>query len=104
MNTIDRIVEKLAKYPDVRFLRKDSLLTIYAQTSNGFNVSIEQLPTEFVVAFEGWHEHFKDEADALNCFVFGLSEECRLRIVSRGGIDCCWIVEALKEGNWIPKE
>jgi hypothetical protein len=101
MTVIDRIVGKLAKYPEVRFHREASLLSIPPQTPDGFEVAIRVLPTESVVSFGGWHDHFAREEDALEWFSFGLSEECRLKIVSRAGMDCQWIVEGLEGNEWV---
>jgi hypothetical protein len=101
MTVIDRITEKLAKYPEVKFRREESFLSIPPQTSDGFEVAIRRLPTESIVSFGGWHEHFEKEEDALEWFGFGLSEECRLKIISRAGMHCRWIVEGLEGDEWI---
>ena len=52
--------------------------------------------------FEGWHEEFTSEEDALNYFGFGLSPKCRLRIFYRGGTQTRWVVEGFEDGEWIP--
>jgi hypothetical protein len=59
------------------------------------------LARQFTVSFEGWHEEFATESEALGCFAFGLSSDCRLVIVFRGNVETQWIVERLDEGKWI---
>ena len=58
--------------------------------------------TGFTVNFEGWHEEFTSEDEALNCFAFGLSPNCRLAVVLRGNTEKKWVVESLKDGKWTP--
>jgi len=53
------------------------------------------------VGFEGWHEEFTDEAAALNCFAFGLSTACRLRVFRCRGTDYKWQVLHQVDGRWI---
>lgn len=36
------------------------------------------------MSFEGWHEAFEQEEEALECVAFGLSAACRLRVDYRG--------------------
>lgn len=38
--------------------------------------------------------------DALSCFAFGLSDECRLRVLSRGSCDYRWILQQQVHGLW----
>src|SRR5262249_14251262 len=59
------------------------------------------------VYFNGWHENFSDPSEALDCFVFGLSDECRLKEHRRGNVAYRWTVESKKkwrmdrrERNW----
>jgi hypothetical protein len=47
---------------------------------------------EFTVSFAGWHEPFDSPEVARRRFTFGLSERCKLRILSRGTFDYRWTV------------
>ncbi|MFP5492872.1 MAG: hypothetical protein ACLGG0_15320, partial [Bacteriovoracia bacterium] len=49
---------------------------------------------------DGWHESFEEADEALSCFLFGLSEDCRLKITSRGNSRHKWEVQFLKSENW----
>jgi hypothetical protein len=65
-------------------------------------VGFRIIPTGFTVNFEGWHEAFTSEDEALNCFAFGLSPNCRLAVVLRGNTETKWVVESFKDGKWTP--
>jgi hypothetical protein len=45
------------------------------------------------VHFNGWHENFKDQQEALSCFTLGLSVQCRLKEYRRWKIAYKWTVE-----------
>ncbi len=49
------------------------------------------------------HQHFdKSEVDdALDCFAFGLSDKCRVKVFSRGGRDYKWVMESLEQEEWV---
>jgi hypothetical protein len=89
---ISRIKEKLQKYPHVTYRTTESFLEIPAQSPTGFRVWIQKRSGGCTVGFEGWHEEFTDEEEALNCFAFGLSEDCRLRVFRCRGTDYKWQV------------
>lgn len=69
--------------------------------SGGFPVALAVSGNEYVVSFAGWHEHFTSPEEALNCFAFGLSEECRLKAHKRGDFAHRWTVESQKNGAWV---
>jgi len=66
-----------------------SSITVKADSSKGFDVSFYDDKFEYTVFFEGWHEYFKksESQNAINCFAFGLSDSCRIKVVSRGWVD-----------------
>lgn len=41
MSTIETVIEKLKKHPDVKYSVKDNRLIVPPQTSDGFHVGIE---------------------------------------------------------------
>ena len=69
-STIEKVIDKLTKYPDLKYKHTDSELTIEPKDEKGFAVTIGANHREIVVSADFWHEHFdKDEEEkALNCF------------------------------------
>jgi hypothetical protein len=55
------------------------------------------------VYFDAWHEEFANAEEALNCFTFGLSDDCRLKITYQGNSPYVWVVEEKDENReWFP--
>ena len=48
------------------------------------------------------HEVFDQEAEALACFAFGLSDRCRLATTYRGRFPVQWTVESREGDAWRP--
>jgi hypothetical protein len=101
MAALEVIRDKLQKYPDVKFDMSDSHVIIFPRTAGGFSVSLYVHDTGYTVGFEGWHEEFVQESEALNFLAFGLSEDCRLRVVSMANWDYRWIVQHRSNGTWV---
>lgn len=101
MNPIELIKEKLKKYPHIKYEEGLKSIRLFPAAPNGFSVSMH-LESEGITIYydDGWHETFQKEDEALNCFSFGLSENCRLRVTSRGNFRHKWQVQALVTGNW----
>jgi hypothetical protein len=57
-------------------------------------------PHGFTVSFSGWHEEFQDEQEAIDCFGFGLSERCRLKVLQRGRMSYKWVVQSRTDQGW----
>lgn len=55
---------------------------------------------EWVVSYDSWHEHFDNKEEALGCFGFAFSENCRLKVCLRGNYPYKWTVESLENGTW----
>ena len=102
VGAIELIQERLAKYPHVRYDVAGSSITVRSAEPSGFDVSLCGSETEWIVSFDGWHEHFSSEKEALDCFAFGLSDRCRLKVTRRGRFPYRWVVESLSEDGWIP--
>ncbi len=100
MNIIDNIRSKLTKYPQVTYDYDDHSLTIPAIDAEGFNVAITITDQKYTVYFDGWHEAFDREEDALNCFAFGLSNSCRLKVHYKGDYPYKWVLEFIEDGTW----
>jgi len=102
VTTIEKIKERLSSYPAPKYIISGSTITIEAPSPDGFSVSLIEGTTEWIVHFDGWHEHFDTEDEALNCFMFGLSNECRLQITLRGTFPYRWTVQKGIENEWDP--
>jgi hypothetical protein len=100
MGAVQRIAEKLQRYPELAYQIATSTIAIDPPTADGFRVSLTEGAGEWVVGFDGWHEHFTSEEEALNCFSFGLSDRCRLRVHYRGSLPYRWTVEESTDGGW----
>ncbi len=101
MDPIERILERLTKYPDLDYESTPDNVTILPVNQGGFSVSFQIDGDQYQVNLGGWHEHFDDADEALNCFTFGLSSECRLKITSCGKIPCRWTVQSKENGEWV---
>jgi hypothetical protein len=101
MDAIAQIEEKLRSHPEVRYERTASSINVLPATNEGFTVTLEVSGHQYTVSFNGWHEHFEKQEEALDCFAFGLSDECRLREIRRGDFAYRWIVESKQNGSWI---
>ncbi|MFB2681013.1 hypothetical protein [Shewanella mangrovisoli] len=99
MDCINQIKEKLKKYPDLRWELDGS--TISVSPENGFTVWLVESEQGCTVGYNGWHEEFSDKNEALNCFAFGLSEQCRLKVFLKGKTEYKWVMEALEDGIWV---
>jgi len=101
--TIQKIIDKLKKYPDAKYTNTDDQITVDPKDDKGFSVTLGVGPREFIVSADFWHEHFdKDEEEkALNCFAFLLSDVCRLRIEFKGEKPKTWTLESFENGQWI---
>jgi hypothetical protein len=101
MNAIEQIVEKLRKYPHLKFELGESSITVQPTSSQGFTVGLEITGSRHTVFFNGWHEDFQGQEEALDCFAFGLSDECRLKECRRGSFAYRWTVESKQNGEWV---
>jgi hypothetical protein len=101
MNPIAEICGRLAKHPEVRSVMGPDSITVLPTDDTGFPVTFLDAGSEFIVSFSGWHEHFSDAHEALSCFGFGLSEDCRLKVYKRGNFEYRWIVESRSDGTWV---
>lgn len=100
MAAVQRIVERLQEHSALTYRADAKTVTVEPPSADGFPVSLTEEMGEWVVSFDGWHEHFASEEEALNCFTFGLSDRCRLRIHYRGSFPYRWAVEEQINGGW----
>lgn len=99
MNIIGEIENRLKKYP--RLLTVVKANSISVKPENGFTVWATENGGSCTVGFEGWHDEFTDPEEALSCFAWGLSKECRLEVTTRGGKPHKWVAQSLENGQWI---
>jgi hypothetical protein len=101
MNVIEEIQAKLQKYPHAKFESNGNSISVFPISDDGFTVSLSINQDSYTVSFNGWHEDFQDKEEALNCFAFGLSSDCRLKEYRRGNFAYSWTVESKENGVWV---
>jgi len=101
VSAIEEIKARLGRVPDVRFTESSTSIDVQPRDEAGFHVGLVLEDDGFVVYFDGWHERFDSEEEALDCFAFGLSDACRLCVVYRGSTPTKWIVESQEDGAWV---
>lgn len=100
-NAIEQIKERLRKYPHVKYEVGATSISVLPTSNDGFTVGLYVSKTHYTISFNGWHEDFQKEDQALDCFAFGLSNECRLKECRRGNFAYRWTVESRQNGNWL---
>ncbi len=101
MNAIEKIKEKLQKYPQIKFEEDENSIWVLPASEEGFTVTLDIGYDNIKVFFNGWHEDFENEEEALNCFAFGLSTDCRLKEFHRNNESYKWTLEYKENGEWI---
>lgn len=101
MNTIEKVVEKLADFPELEYKIENSVVTIVPKDKNGFMVWLSiGNKDEVIVGFDGEHHHFDSEEEAIKCVLWGLSATCRLMVKTRGDFDYAWAMQNYENGRW----
>ena len=100
MSAIDKIKDKLKKYPQLSCQINDNKIYVEPSSPAGFTVWLTENNPGYTVGFDGWHEEFDNEDEALNCFAFGLSDKCRLKVLKRGNMPYSWSVEIKYDDEW----
>ena len=82
-------------------LRQDEHgISVRCENPESFEVTVIKSGSEYQVGYDGWHEHFEDIEEAKDCFAFGFSPECRLKVMLRGEKEYKWTVQYLEDGKW----
>ena len=103
MSLLERLQEKLKERPEIAWRHGEGSIDILPASDDGFAIEVAESPGQYRVSFGGgWHEHFDDPDEALECVAFGLSTQCRLVEVRRGDTPCRWTVEQLQNDEWVP--
>ncbi len=100
MGFLDRVKQQLSRYEGLHFEESEGGIDIAPASPSGFSLRVEGGDGFFLVGYEAWHEHFDSEDEALRCLAFGLSLDCRLKVVKRSGKAYRWTVEVQEEGEW----
>lgn len=95
------IYDRLEKYAGYEIENFDDGLSVLCSKEGSFEVSIHRLDEDcYLVGFDGWHEQFDRIEPALNCFSFGFSDQCRLKVRIRGRMECAWTVQSKEADIW----
>jgi hypothetical protein len=100
MNVIEETKAKLQEHPRAKFEIDSNSISVFPTSDSGFTVGLTVNQDLYTVSFDGWHENFRNEEEALSCFGFGLSSDCRLKEYRRGTFIYKWVVESKKNGEW----
>ena len=101
MTVIEEIKSKLQKYPHAKYESDNASISVFPTSDTGFTVGLVVNRNSCTVSFNGWHEEFQNEEEAVNCFAFGLSSDCRLKEYRRGRFPYKWTVESRENGAWV---
>ncbi|MFN8576669.1 MAG: hypothetical protein U0354_07415 [Candidatus Sericytochromatia bacterium] len=100
--TIWKIKEKIINHNEIKIIDEtDNSITIKPDGDNTFPITVIIKDNKYSVYFKGWHENFNTEEEALDVFAFGLSEDCRLRVIVVKDIEYKWILEFKEKNKWI---
>jgi hypothetical protein len=101
-NVVDR-ARKTLDALGVAFDAAENRIAVSAADAGGFDVTLRVVePRKFLVSYDGWFETFGRAEDAYDCFEYGLSDSCRLRITFRGRTAVPWQIEKRDYGVWMP--
>lgn len=85
----------------IAFEEDDGWLTVPRASEDGFDVHIQRRDDEWIVTFgDIWHQHLDTAEAAKRSLLYGLSDQCRLVSVFRGGIECRATVELRDGDRW----
>ena len=101
MRAIDDLKARLEGRSDVSVEVKDDWLTVRCPAARGYEVSFWEADDEWVVFYEGWHEHFDSPEKAVQCFWDGLTGDYRIKVFKRGGKAYRWTLEIKSDGRWV---
>ncbi len=105
------VVEKLIKYPDIKFIKKNNNkeLIIFSHDNNGFDILLQMFPKENTLYFGNFHWHFKNTEEMtnamLNQLIFGLTGIVRVKEFSKNSKAYKWTLQIQdREGKWLDTE
>jgi hypothetical protein len=99
---IKKIKEQLEKFPDVEITHNyENSISVKPKDESSFPVTLTIDDNKYTINFKGWYRDFFTEDEALDCFAFGLSNDCRLKVISVNKIEYRWILELKEAGKWV---
>ena len=102
-SVIERATRTLDALGGVDYSATPSTVTVRPSDACGFVVTLAvEHARAFVVSYDRWQHRFDRAEDAYDCFEFGLSDSCRLRVTYRGEDAVAWHVEKREYGIWVP--
>jgi len=102
-SVIDRARRTLDTLGGAEYTATASTITVRPSEPDGFDVTmVVEHARAFVVSYERWEHRFDRAEDAYDCFEFGLSDSCRLRVTYQGDDAVAWHVEKREYGMWTP--
>ncbi len=97
----ERIIALLNQYPAIRYRIQDNYLHVYAADAHGFPISVAQLKDgSCIIMFHLWFEVLTDEAYIFQLVQFGLSDNCRLRLIKTDREALIWTLQYKMERQW----
>ncbi len=100
MDIIGKIEAKLRKYPQLSYRIEGGTIDVDPATEQGFSEWLTDDEGEIIVGFDGWHTDFQDETEALDCFAWGLSDQCQLKVIMHGSTAYAWVAERKDGSEW----
>jgi hypothetical protein len=101
-SVIDRAIRAL-RARSVPFESSEEEIVVAPASEAGFLVGLRMVhDREYRVRYDAWERVFDRAEDAYDCFEYGLSDSCRLRITLRGDLPVAWHVEKREYGMWVP--
>jgi len=98
---LDELLGILRKHPQVHFEHGEHFIRIQPSAPEGFEVAIEEVwENHYSVSYNRWQQDFYTAEEAANCFLFGLSNRCRLKVQSKDGVPFRWTVEFSDGSDW----
>ena len=101
MTAIDRIRMELNRRSITHLSPGSDRIEVPPADASGFLVGLHAHARGFTVYFDGWHEEFTSDDEAVSCFMFGLSARCRLAVALRGDFPVKWTLEYFEDGRWL---
>lgn len=100
MPGIKHIRKILDDYPEMKYHATDLNVSVPASDDTGFEVNLVVDAEGIRVYYAGWHEEFDTMEEAFRCFIYGLSQFCRLQVALRGNYGYMWVMEKYEDGQW----
>ena len=102
MDVLELAEGMLRQFPELSCRNDGTTVTADAATAEGFSVwlSTKTSDGEISVGFDGWYMPFDDVFAALNCLAFGLTKNCRLKVIKRGANASSYVAEFKDGSGW----